>query len=229
MSNPTLNHLALIMDGNRRWAVRQGKRHQDGHEQGVGSVKSVVSYCLRHPEIKMLTLFAYSIENMLRPQTETAFIEQLLINALAHNIDELDKKGVKLRIIGDTASLKQKDREYIEACQKQTENNINLVLNICYRYSGRWHIVNVINRLDKHLPVTEADVSELMRQDLGEDPDLLIRTGGELRLSNFLLWSMAYTELYFLDCYWPEFTNQHLDQAIEQFKKRHRRYGKNQC
>tara|TARA_Y200000002_G_scaffold29403_1_gene21960 strand:- start:2799 stop:3494 length:696 start_codon:yes stop_codon:yes gene_type:complete len=225
MTLAQLKHLAIIMDGNGRWANARGQARQDGHEMGVDPVKQVIKYCLEHSQINTLTLFAYSLENLERPKYETIYIEQLLLRALCANISQLCEKGVRLKIIGDLAGVATNVKKQILDYVDLTKANTRLQLNICFRYSGRWHIMNAMNSITKR-PVTEDDIKNYINNDLGDDPDLLIRTGGELRISNFLLWNIAYTELYFLDRYWPDFSVDDLKGAIEHFNQRQRRYGK---
>lgn len=170
-----------------------------------------------HPDIEYLTLFAYSIENMGRPLQETQWISELLVATLKEQLDELAKKHILIRVVGDVKDIVLPNLHIPEP---------RLIVNVCFRYSGRWHISNIVNRLlDQGQVCSMENIQSLMVQDLGPDPDAIIRTGGELRVSNFLLWGMAYSELFFLPVLWPDFSKSDFDAVIGAFKYRDRRFG----
>ena len=226
MSASTLHHLAVIMDGNGRWALSQNKLRKFWHQAGVEPVKMLVEYCAKHSDIQTLTLFAYSLENIKRPRLETQYIESLLIKTLEEQVALMHAQGVRIRVLGDLDAMSKESQHFIASCEQQTTENNALQLNICYRYSGRWHIAKATQELaQENRSLTIENISARLAKDLGGDPDLLIRTGGDVRVSNFLLWNLAYTELYFTDCYWPDFTELELQRALAYFKKCNRKYG----
>ena len=186
----------------------------------------IVEHCVAQSEIKTLTLFAYSLENIKRPLLETQFIEKLLIETLRDQLPKMHDQGVRLRVIGDFSAMSHDSRAFIQSCEEHTSGNQALELNICYRYSGRWHITKAVQEIAAAQgELTIDSISKRLSDDLGSDPDLLVRTGGDVRVSNFLLWNMAYTELYFTDCYWPDFSKLELEKAMAYFKSCNRRYG----
>lgn len=212
-----LLHLAVIMDGNGRWATERNLPCSEGHLKGIDPVKMLIRRAVQHPDIQFLTLFVYSLENLKRPLQETQYIQDLLINCLQSDLEELEQERVFVRIIGDVAGIDLPVR-YV--------SNPKLVVNLCFRYSGRWHISNIVNRLlAQNQPCTPDSIQSMMVADLGPDPDVIIRTGNEMRLSNFLLWNLAYSELFFLPVLWPDFSESHFDQVVTSYLKRHRRYG----
>ena len=221
----TPKHIAIIMDGNGRWARKQGLPRVHGHKVGRNAVTRVVEYCLEYG-VESLTLFAMSTENFARSKFEVDFILELLANAIAAELDDLKNKGIKLSFLGDTTILPVKLQDEITNSVLETENNTALNLNIALNYSGRWHIAKAVNSIvSSGKAVTEAEITNMINSDLVSEPDLLIRTGGECRISNFLLWSLAYTELFFTETYWPVFERKDFEEALRSYNNRNRRYG----
>lgn len=224
-------HIAIVMDGNGRWAKQRGLARSAGHRAGGDAAKSTIKACVELG-VEALTLFAFGIENWKRPPKEVNYLMNLFFKNLQKS-DELHKQNIKLRIIGDYSRFSDKLIQRIEVSQELTENNTGLQLNAAINYSGRWDIVNAANKIAKKVSageITTADINEesfsqqLCLSDVPE-PDLFIRTSGEQRLSNFLLWQLAYTELYFTDVLWPDFNKEELEKAIAAFGKRERRFG----
>ncbi len=226
-------HVALIMDGNGRWAKQRGKERIFGHENGVEAVRDTVK-AAADIGVQYLTLFAFSTENWCRPHLEVETLMDLLIQAIGNETPELHKNGVRLQAIGDLESLPELCREKLEEAIKLTANNTKLVVTVALSYSARWEIVNAAKKIAEKVAsktihpdqIDEEMVHSVMETASLPDPDLLIRTSGELRLSNFLLWQVAYTELYFTPVYWPDFRRQHFFQAIIDYQRRERRFGK---
>ena len=231
---PTLpQHVAIIMDGNGRWAKKKGKIRTVGHKAGVKAVRAAVSYALKNG-VKVLTLFAFSSENWNRPSEEISVLMELFKMVLGSEVKKLHKNNVRLNIIGDTSRFDSKLVSRISEAQTLTEKNDSLVLNIAANYGGRWDIVNAAKELIKQVQVGQINVA-----DIDEDTftrytctanlpsvDLLIRTGGEQRVSNFLLWQIAYAELYFSEDFWPDFNEAVFQAAVDAFNERNRRFGK---
>ncbi|MFU2115157.1 polyprenyl diphosphate synthase [[Pasteurella] aerogenes] len=225
-------HVAIIMDGNGRWAKQQGKMRILGHKNGVSAVRQAVAYA-RKVGIKVLTLYAFSSENWNRPQQEVSALMTLFMQALEREVKKLHKNNIRLQIIGDVAGFSASLQEKITHAEKLTENNTALTLNIAANYGGCWDIVQAARALAEQVKENKLAVSEitetlfqryLVTQD--QPPvDLLIRTSGEQRISNFLLWQIAYAELYFSDVLWPDFNEQEFHQAIMAYQQRHRRFG----
>ena len=225
-------HVAIIMDGNGRWAKQQGKMRIFGHKNGVYAVRQAVAYA-RKVGIKVLTLYAFSSENWNRPQQEVSALMTLFMQALEREVKKLHKNNIRLQIIGDVAGFSASLQEKITYAEKLTENNTALTLNIAANYGGCWDIVQAARALAEQVKENKLAVSEitetlfqryLVTQD--QPPvDLLIRTSGEQRISNFLLWQIAYAELYFSDVLWPDFNEQEFHQAIMAYQQRHRRFG----
>ncbi|UWZ92965.1 di-trans,poly-cis-decaprenylcistransferase [[Pasteurella] aerogenes] len=225
-------HVAIIMDGNGRWAKQQGKMRIFGHKNGVSAVRQAVAYA-RKVGIKVLTLYAFSSENWNRPQQEVSALMTLFMQALEREVKKLHKNNIRLQIIGDVAEFSASLQEKITYAEKLTENNTALTLNIAANYGGCWDIVQAARALAEQVKENKLAVSEitetlfqryLVTQD--QPPvDLLIRTSGEQRISNFLLWQIAYAELYFSDVLWPDFNEQEFHQAIMAYQQRHRRFG----
>ena len=218
-------HLAIVMDGNGRWATRRYLPRIAGHKRGVDALMRCVKACSdRH--IQVLTVFAFSSENWNRPAEEVSGLMELLAMSLSREISNLKNNGVQLHFIGDRQQLSTKVRLALERGEEMTSSNQGLILNICFNYGGRWDIAQAARKLaERGETITELALDQAMALSHVEDPDLLIRTGGECRLSNFLLWQAAYTELYFSPVLWPEFGEQILDDAIDAFQKRERRFG----
>jgi undecaprenyl diphosphate synthase len=225
-------HVAIIMDGNGRWAKKKGKIRTFGHRAGVKGVRASVSFSLKN-KIKVLTLFAFSSENWNRPQEEVGVLMELFKMVLSSEVKKLHKNNVKLRVIGDTSRFDKKLVEQIQDAETLTENNDGLILNIAANYGGRWDILNATKALAEQVKEGSLDSGQIDEAMLNRytccsdlpELDLLIRTGGETRISNFLLWQVAYAELYFTDTYWPDFNEDAFQLAIDNFSDRQRRYG----
>ena len=226
-------HVAVVMDGNGRWAEQRGKARQAGHQAGAQAAKVVIEESVRQG-IEVLTLFAFSSENWRRPEHETSFLLDLFFRTLLQEAATLKKEGIRLTVIGDRGSLPEKLRERIAASEAITADATRLILQIAFSYGGRWDIARAVRRLAARavrgeIPVEAIDeaavASELAFPDL-PDVDLFIRTGRELRLSNFVLWQAAYAELYFTDVLWPDFDSQAYRAALADFARRQRRFGR---
>ena len=233
-SKPELpQHIAIVMDGNNRWAKSHDLPAKFGHRNGADAALEVVNSCLSR-DIKYLTLFAFSSENWLRPRKEVQGLMALFLTVLKRKeINQLHKENVRLLFIGNRSSFSQKLQKNMREVEELTRNNTGMTLIVAADYGGRWDIANAMTSIvDKaasgELSADAIDV-ELVRQHTSTsdypDPDLCIRTGGEHRISNFLLWQFAYTELYFTDCYWPDFGDAQFQLALDDFAKRQRRYG----
>lgn len=220
-------HIAIIMDGNGRWAKRRGLPRLAGHREGIRSVRDLVSAC-GELGVKVLTLYTFSRENWRRPQREVAALMGLLLRTIEREVDDLVAKNVQLRAIGRLEDLPRISREAFQRAMQRTAANTGLVLNLALSYGGRQEILDAIAAYAKHpvLPLTEQAFESYLYTAGLPDPDLLIRTSGELRISNFLLWQLAYTELYITDVLWPDFRRRELYSAIESYQKRERRYGR---
>lgn len=225
-------HVAIIMDGNGRWAKKRFLPRTAGHQAGVKAVRNAVEYCVEN-RIKVLTLFAFSSENWRRPQQEVSVLMNLFLSTLEREIVKLDEQDVRVRVIGDRSALSMDLQNKIDEAEQTTRANAGLNLVIAANYGGRWDICQAISavseKLEKgDLPAdsisAEMIESHLSLADLPE-PDLFIRTGGEQRISNFLLWQLAYTELYFTPTLWPDFDKQRFETAIKDFAGRQRRFG----
>ena len=226
-------HAAIIMDGNGRWAEQRQLPRAAGHRAGVETVRRIVQACA-DIGIEILTLFAFSSENWRRPKHEVGLLMELFISALQQEIQNLSENNVRFRMIGESAALPLRLQEYIREAQQLTAANKGLTLVIAANYGGRWDITQAAQILARKVAsgaMAIEDISEdsvqahLSLSDLPE-PDLFIRTGGEQRISNYLLWQLAYTELYFTDCLWPDFTPQHLEAALDWYTTRQRRFGR---
>ena len=226
-------HIAIIMDGNGRWAKERGLNRVFGHKAGVTSVRNVTEACGEWG-VGYLTLYAFSTENWNRPKEEVDALMTLLVDTIEKETPELMKNNVRLLAIGDLSRLPKKTEEKFRNCMLQTSQNTGLSLVLALSYSSRWEITeavkNAAEQVQKGLlsfdDITEEWVSKHLTTSNIPDPDLLIRTSGELRISNFLLWQLAYSELYFSDVYWPDFNKEELAKAIVDYQKRERRYGK---
>ena len=226
-------HIAIIMDGNGRWAKQRLQPRFMGHRAGVRAVEGVVKHCVASG-VEVLSLFAFSSENWRRPGKEVDLLMELFSHALDNQVKRLHKNNICLNVIGDISRFSDTLQQKIHAAQSLTKNNTSLIINIAANYGGRWDLTQAMQKLAKQVAdgersadsLTEADInSQLITADLPE-PDLFIRTGGEQRISNFLIWQLAYTELYFTDTLWPEFNARALDQAIEWYGTRERRFGR---
>lgn len=225
-------HVAIIMDGNGRWAQQQGKPRVWGHKKGVESVRRSVSFC-RELGIQSLTLFAFSSENWRRPEDEVSSLMQLFLMVLQSEVKTLHKHNVRLKIVGDLSAFSDKLNTSIAKAEKLTANNTAMTLNIAANYGGRWDIVHAAKSLAQRVEqgsLSSADITEAVFANytqMHDQPelDLLIRTGGDVRISNFLLWQAAYAELWFTDTLWPDFNQQVFSEAIASFVNRERRFG----
>ena len=226
-------HVAIIMDGNGRWAQNRGKPRHTGHKAGVKSVRSSVEYSAKQG-IEVLTLFAFSSENWQRPEKEVTLLMDLFLVALKNEVKKLNKNNVRLKVIGDTSAFNSKLQAQIEQAEQQTEKNTGLVLQVAANYGGRWDITQAARKLAAEVQqgqldpalITESRLqSALSFADLPE-VDLFIRTGGDLRISNFILWQAAYAELYFTPVLWPDFDEGAYQNALDDFAGRQRRFGK---
>ena len=220
------HHIAIVMDGNGRWAKRRFLPRLAGHKQGVDVLRRCVQACAQRG-VGVLTVFAFSSENWNRPQDEVSGLMELLAKALSREVPQLLHDGVQLHFVGARAGLSSKVQVGLAEAEAATAHNTRLVLNVCFNYGGRWDVAQAAAQLAaRGDPITEASLDRAMALAHVPDPDLLIRTGGEMRLSNFLLWQAAYSELYFSDKLWPDFDDAALDEAIAAFHARERRFGK---
>lgn len=231
-ANAGPKHVAIIMDGNGRWAQKKGKIRTFGHKAGVESVRAVVRFA-RQNAIESLTLFAFSSENWKRPEEEVSVLMDLFNLVLNSEAKRLHKNGVRLKVIGDVSAFDSKLVEKIRKAEQMTEGNQDLVLNIAANYGGRWDIVNAAKQLAQQVKIGDIDVDSIDEDAFNShistanlpELDLLIRTGGEHRISNFLLWQCAYAELYFTDVLWPDFNEDVFQLAVDDFNVRQRRFG----
>ena len=225
-------HVAVIMDGNGRWARQRSKSRQAGHRAGVKTARLIVEACARRG-IGVLTLFAFSSENWRRPRREVGALMRLFVEALEREVEELHRNGVRLVFIGDREGLSEALQARMAGAEERTADNSRLVLVIALAYGGRWDIVRAAQRLASDAAAGRLDPAAIDEAALGDrlalaglpDPDLLIRTGGEHRISNFLLWNLAYAECWFTDCLWPDFGEAELDAALARFARVERRFG----
>ncbi len=225
MSENRLKHLALIMDGNGRWAQQRGLRRTEGHKKGAETIRDITKYCSEHPEIETVTFYAFSTENWKRPKYEVDYLMRLLDNYLKNELETYRKYDIKFQVIGDTGAFSKALRHRIEATVEATETHRSLTQILALNYGGRAEIVRAVKKLcNRDEPLTEENITQALQTPYG-DVDLLIRTSGEQRLSNFLLWQISYAELTFTDTLWPDFTAEELDTIIEDFKTRKRRFG----
>jgi undecaprenyl diphosphate synthase len=222
-------HVAIIMDGNGRWAQHRRLPRIAGHRRGAEAVRATVRACAERG-IAYLTLFAFSSENWRRPAEEVALLMKLFKTALQNEVDKLHANGVRVKVVGDTSRFDPKLRRLIERAEELTAANDALTLTIAANYGGRWDILQAMNRLVRENPspgeINENLLGPYLAMSYAPEPDLFIRTGGEQRISNFLLWQLAYTELYFTESLWPDFDAAALDQAIASYRSRERRFGR---
>ena len=223
-------HIAIIMDGNGRWAKQRFLPRVAGHRRGLEAVRATVKACVKLG-VEHLTLFAFSSENWRRPADEVKFLLQLFVSALEQEIEKLHSNRVRFRVVGDLSRFEPRIVRLIEQAEEQTAQNARLSLTIAANYGGRWDILQATNRMLKARPelangFTEADLTPYFAMNYAPEPDLFIRTGGEQRISNFLLWQLAYTELYFTEILWPDFDAAALETAIRSFQQRERRFGR---
>jgi len=220
-------HVAIIMDGNGRWAKRRRLPRIAGHRSGVEAVRAMVGACAERG-IRFLTLFAFSSENWRRPAEEVSLLMQLFQAALTSEIEKLHRNGVRLRVVGDTARFGAKLCALIEKAERKTADNPGLTLTIAANYGGRWDILQAVNKLMAagNRSADESLLAPHLAMSYAPEPDLFIRTGGEQRISNFLLWQLAYSEFYFTDTLWPDFDAAALDAAFVSYRARERRFGR---
>lgn len=222
-------HIAIIMDGNGRWATKRFLPRVAGHAKGVEMVREVVEACAVRG-VKFLTLFAFSSENWRRPADEVSVLMRLFVTALEREVAKMHANGIRLRVVGDLSRFDAKLRDMIASAERRTANNTLLTVTICANYGGRWDIMQAVNKMVAANPgcadFTEEQISPHLAMAYAPEPDLFIRTGGEERISNFLLWQLAYTELYFTDTFWPDFDAAALDRALASFSNRERRFGR---
>jgi undecaprenyl diphosphate synthase len=221
-------HIAIIMDGNGRWAKSRGLMRHAGHKAGLDTAREIIEHCAER-KVGVLTLFTFSSENWQRPESEVGLLMELFLLALGKDVRDLHKNGIRVRFIGDRAAFSPKLQAGMAEAEALTAANPRMLLNIAVGYGGRWDILDAARRLAAAGELQGADEQALgsaMALGGGPDPDLFIRTGGEKRISNFLLWNLAYTELYFSDALWPDFGKPALDEALAWFQARQRRFGK---
>ncbi|HEY9278607.1 MAG TPA: polyprenyl diphosphate synthase [Eoetvoesiella sp.] len=232
-SSEVPRHIAVIMDGNGRWATKRFLPRAAGHMRGVQAVRRMVEACGKRG-VRYLTLFAFSSENWRRPEEEVSLLMRLFIQTLEKEVNKLEGQGVRLRIIGDLSAFEPRLQDLIHAAEQRTAHNTALNLTIAANYGGRWDILQATRRLLHTHPelaaqpqaISEELLSQYLSMAWAPEPDLFIRTGGEQRISNFLIWQLAYTELYFSDDYWPDFGAKQLDAAFQWYRTRERRFGR---
>ena len=218
------SHIAIIMDGNGRWAKAQGKNRTFGHEKGAETVRTITTYCSQHPQIKQLTLYAFSTENWKRPKLEVEFLMKLLERYFKKELNTYLEENIRFNPIGDLSAFSTSLQKTIISVSEATAHCTGLVQSLALNYGGRDEIVRAAQKLqDANSPITEDSLFEAL--DASQEVDILIRTGGDYRLSNFLLWQSAYAELFFTDTLWPEFTSDELGAILTKFKKIDRRFG----
>ncbi len=221
-------HVAIIMDGNGRWAKRRFLPRVGGHRKGVEAVREVVKSCMERG-VGYLTLFAFSSENWRRPKDEVTFLMQLFLRSLEQEVGKLHENDIRFKVVGDLAAFDAPIVELIRRGEELTRGNTGLTLTVAANYGGRWDVLQAANRCREEAPaaeITEERLAERLSMAYAPEPDLFIRTGGEQRVSNFLLWQLAYTELFFSDALWPDFGAPALDEAFASFRRRERRFGR---
>ena len=230
LNNP--RHIAIIMDGNGRWAQKRFMPRAVGHQAGVKAVRKIVEYCATH-NIEVLTLFAFSSENWRRPEAEVSLLMALFMATLQREINKLDRNDIRLRFIGDRSAFSDKLQKKMAEGEAQTQNNKALTVVIAANYGGHWDMCQAFLQVQKKMAAGELKTEDINDQLINQylstaglpDPDLFIRTGGEQRVSNFMLWQLAYAELYFTATLWPDFDQNSLEDAIKSFRSRQRRFG----
>jgi undecaprenyl diphosphate synthase len=221
-------HVAIIMDGNGRWAKKRFLPRVAGHRKGVEAVREVVKACIERG-VEYLTLFAFSSENWRRPPEEVSFLMQLFLRSLQQEVGKLDSNGIRFRVVGDLSPFDERIIEHIRRGEDLTARNTRLTLTVAANYGGRWDMLQAANRCretDPAAPITEDRLAQFLSMAYAPEPDLFIRTGGEQRVSNFLLWQLAYTELYFTEALWPDFGADALEDAFSSYRQRERRFGR---
>lgn len=229
VKSTNLRHIAIIMDGNRRWAKEKFLPSAVGHQKGVESLKNTMRIFDEYG-IKYLTVYAFSTENWKRKKEEVEFLMGLLAKTLSNELDEMHKENVKIKFLGDVEKLNSELIKIVRNAEEKTKNNTGVNLNIAFNYGARDEITNAVKAIIKSginaEEITEETISKYLYTKDIPDPDLLIRTGGEKRISNYLLWQLAYSELYVTDTFWPDFDRNELDKAIKEYEHRNRRFGK---
>lgn len=229
ISGEVPNHIAVIMDGNGRWARKRFLPRVAGHKRGVETVRGLVKQCAKL-NVKYLTLFAFSSENWRRPEDEVSFLMGLFMDSLKREVTKLHENNIRLVLIGDHSKFSAELVAQIKQAEKLTAKNTGLTLTIAANYGGRWDILNATNQMvsknSNKTHFTEEDLAPHLAMHYAEEPDLFIRTGGEKRVSNFLLWQLAYTEFYFTDTLWPDFDEKAFQLAIQSYQQRERRFGR---
>lgn len=223
-------HIAMIMDGNGRWAKKRLLPRIAGHRRGVETVREMTRACI-DLGVEYLTLFAFSSENWRRPAEEVSFLMQLFVRALEQEVARMHDNGIRLRIVGDRSRFEPRLVQLIEEGEARTQANTRLTLTVAANYGGRWDIMQAVNRMAAEHPewqgrYTEEQLSAYLSMHYAPEPDLFIRTGGETRISNFLLWQLAYSELFFTPVLWPDFDRTALEQALSTYQQRERRFGR---
>ncbi|MDY0272246.1 MAG: polyprenyl diphosphate synthase [Advenella sp.] len=226
-------HIAIIMDGNGRWATDRKLPRTAGHVRGVQAVRKVVEHCVKSG-VSYLTLFAFSSENWRRPKDEVSLLMRLFIRTLEREVKRLNKNGICLKVVGDLSQFEPKLQQLILQSQEKTSTNTTMILTIAANYGGRWDILQAMRRLVAENPqavhspelINEQLFNSYLAMSWAPEPDLFIRTGGESRISNFMIWQLAYTELYFTNTYWPNFKEEDLELAFEWYRSRERRFGR---
>jgi len=222
-------HIAMIMDGNGRWATQRFLPRVAGHAKGVEAVRGIVEACAKRG-VEYLTLFTFSSENWRRPEEEVSVLMRLFVTALEREVGKMHANNIRLKVVGDLSRFDAKLQDLIAEAERKTENNTRLTVTICANYGGRWDILQAVEKMLRLNPTLTVPTEELLAPHLAlayaPEPDLFIRTGGEERISNFLLWQLAYAELYFTDTYWPDFNAEALDLAIDSYRQRERRFGR---
>lgn len=226
------NHIAIVMDGNGRWAEHRGLARIEGHKAGVESVRKIIRCCLEK-KVPCLSLFAFSSENWQRPSEEVNFLMGLFIEAIRNELVELNQRGIRMCFTGDRSRLSVELQQQMAEAEQVTQLNQELLLNVVINYGGKWDIVTAAKKMTQAVLDGTLDLTSVNEERFAgfldtvklPDPDLFIRTSGELRISNFFLWQLAYTELYFTDVHWPDFDSQELERALESFATRKRRFG----
>jgi len=230
---PVPEHIAMIMDGNGRWAKQRSLQRLDGHRQGVSTLRNILEGCLS-VGVKYLTVYAFSIENWRRSSDEVSGLMELFVHSCLAEVDSLNKNNIRFRAIGKLDMLSEECSKNLKLTEEQTKNNTDLTLVIAISYSSRWEIAHAAKQIAEDVKIHKIQTEQIDEQlftnylttNFLPDPDLLIRTSGEYRISNYLLWQIAYSELYFTDVLWPDFTKEELYKAIADFQKRERRFGK---
>lgn len=229
--NDVPQHIAIIMDGNGRWAQQRGQVRSAGHVAGVETTKEIIADCVRLG-VKYLTIYAFSTENWGRPESEVSALMGLILTELKEEL--FVKNNVRMRWIGERSRMPEQVRKHLEEMEEETKDFDAMILTVAISYSARWELTDAVKRIAGEVKdgtlkledITEDVISQRLSTNYMPDPDLLIRTGGEVRISNYLLWQIAYTELYFTPVLWPDFRKEHLIEAIETYKTKQRRYGK---